>query len=86
MITVYIENDFGKDRYLEVYDVMANSVCMSKTFAPHEKIPCQIQSNQKNRGEIMIRSSYKPTAPEKRPRWYTYAWISDQTRINYTVP
>lgn len=86
MITVYVENDFGKDRYLEVYDVLANTVCMSKHFAPHEKIPCQIQSNQKNRGEIMIRSTYKPEVAKTRPRWYTYAWISDQTKINYTAP
>ncbi|WP_027358690.1 hypothetical protein [Desulforegula conservatrix] len=86
MITVYIENDFGKDRYIEVYDVLAHNICMGKRFAPHEKIPCQIQCNQKNRGEIMIRSASKPAAQEKRPRWYAYAWLSDQTRINYTAP
>ena len=86
MITVYVENDFGKERDLEVYDVLANAVCMKKHFAPHEKIQCQIQSNQKNRGEIMIRSASKQVSQEKRPRWYAYAWISDQTKINYTAP
>lgn len=85
MITVYVENDFGKERDLEVYDVLANAVCMKKHFAPHEKIQCQIQSNQKNRGEIMIRSAHNESRAI-RPRWYTYAWISDQTKINYTAP
>ncbi len=86
MITVYIENDFGKDRDIEIFDAIAHSICVRKHFAAHEKITCQIECNSKNRGEIMIRSSKNITDQKTRPRWFNYAWIPDQTKINFKAP